>query len=182
MGKKVLHSKTASEAPWVGTFGVHGCKDMATLALPIRQLEYEIGLKAVKLQLEVSRARSSSSRFGQLIRIRWHVAQINRGFGDLIEKQKALIRLLQDTHVPNNITPELCAQISKKLDEVVCDVEKLLDRAAEMPPNILQYWKSNMEKLADQTGHLDSIAESFRVAADPSCTSALARAVEVVSR
>jgi hypothetical protein len=146
---------------------------MAALSLPIQILEHQVRLRAVEIRQEVEKPKGSGllSKLQILVRI----VRINSGFLALIRKEEKLALLVQHPSL-HALSAEQYQKCAEALEGVVSDVTSMLDHAADMPEWVLRFWRKNMEKLVEQTGHLESIAESFRVAANPACTEALARA------
>jgi hypothetical protein len=146
---------------------------MAALPLPIQILEAQVRLRAVEIRQEVEKPKGSGlfSKLQSLVRI----VHINRGFLALIKKEERLVLFMRHPNL-HTLTAEQYEKCAEALEGIVSDVTGMLDHAANMPEWVLRFWRKNMVKLVEQTGQLESIAESFRVAANPACTEALARA------
>jgi len=146
---------------------------MATMALPLREMSVSVQQEAVSAQMAYWKLAEevANRRFQVFMWVKTRT--LNASMGRLIERQRDLIRHLQDRRV-SQLTPEVCGKLATDLDNVVSLTNSFLDDAHDMPNECLNVWAQRLEQIADLNAHLDNFAESFRIASDEACTSLLA--------
>jgi hypothetical protein len=156
---------------------------MATATFPIRELSANVQYNAASAQKafwEVVQEKRHEAAFNILLRVSVH--RLNRRLERLSESQRDLIESLRKIPAQRMSAAEF-TKVADDLYRIVTMTESMIDDFYEMPQLCIDAWRSNIEKVADLTSHLESFAESFRVAADETCTALLANiAQKVMSR
>lgn len=147
---------------------------MATTALPIRELSANVQYDAASAQKafwEVVEEKRHEAAFS--IMFRFYVHRLNRRMDRLANSQQDLIESLRKIPAEKMSAADF-TKVADDLYRIVAMTESMIDDCYEMPPVCMNAWRANLEKIADLTSHLESFAESFRVAADETCTALLA--------
>lgn len=154
---------------------------MATLALPIRELERSVSLEAEKARADtecVAKCSKSSRpdlRIG--VKIAWKTLRLAIRFAVLVDRQDKFIALLVGQDL-NTSDRKALAQLASFLEGLARKEREILDDAADLGAEIRLWWAPSLRKLTRQVDHIDSIIESLCVAVDPESTALLAFAVE----
>ena len=152
---------------------------MATLALPIRDLESFIRTEAKPKTACVAKiSKSKGEGFSTVCKIAMLTVALKFLFGHLSRRQTKLIASLSE-HDFNSCSQESLSELATAIDELVTDERDALEHAFALGYELRAFWP--LETLLEQVEHLDSIAESLHLAADPECTSLLALAVDEVA-
>jgi hypothetical protein len=152
---------------------LEGDIDMATAALPIRELSANVQFEAASAnkmywnELEARRQKRLKHREGMRA-ARKLAAQLTT----LEEAQVGLIKCLQTA--PETLKPEHFSLIAQVLDLVVSITNATIDNLCEEGGEVLSIWSDKLEKVAELNDHIESFSESFRIAADEACTALLA--------
>jgi len=147
---------------------------MATTALPIRELSANVQYDAASAQKafwEVVEEKRREAAFNVILRLL--VYKLNRRLDRLSDSQCNLVETLRKVPTDKMSAAEF-TKVSDDLYRIVAMTESMIDDCHEMPQLCIDGWRANLEKVAGLTSHLESFAESFRVAADATCTALLA--------
>ncbi|PYP90115.1 MAG: hypothetical protein DMG65_12205 [Candidatus Angelobacter sp. Gp1-AA117] len=98
-------------------------------------------------------------------------------FSCLSKLEDKLIAHLTD-HDFSELNAADLVETAVSIENLVAMQRDILNDVHELGTEIRVWWKRSIEKLTEQTEHLESIAESFRFAADPEATALLALAAE----
>jgi len=160
---------------------------MATMALPIRELELSVcvGTEKARAKTECvvfySKARADRPSVSLTLKLAFYVALLRWLLKSLVKSQRAMIRLYQMTDFTCYRNEEI-VRVAKSLDRVVERGRPILDKLQLLGPRAHALLGATVQaQLAEQLEHLDSIAESLHVAADEEATALLAMAVEEFS-
>ena len=154
---------------------------MATLALPIRELQSARD-EAERVQSYTKcAARYAKARTDDFHTV-WKLAKVTfalkRRLASLATKQGMLIETLVQRDFTGWSSDEL-TDFANRIDELVTDERDALAVSYDqLGSDIRFWWGTSLRTLAEQVEHLDSIAESLHVAADPKCIALLALAAE----
>jgi hypothetical protein len=156
---------------------------MATAAMPIRELSATVQLNAASAQKafwEVMESKQRETIFVLLARFLTH--RLNRRLARLLKSQSELIEALRQISVEELSAAEF-TRVADELSRIVGMTDSMILDCYDMHEICVGAWRTNLEKVSDQSGHLESFAESFKMAADQTCTALLASiAQKVVSR
>ena len=147
---------------------------MATTALPIRELSANVQYDAASAQKafwEVVEEKRREAAFNFLLRL--SMRRLNHRLERLSGSQRALVESLRKIPANKMSTADF-TKVADDLYRIVGMTESMIDDFYEMPPSCIDAWRDNLETVAGLTSHLESFAESFRVAADATCTALLA--------
>jgi len=160
---------------------------MATMALPIRELELSVRVGTEKARAETecvvfyAHARAVQPSFTLLMKYGFYTTMLKWILLSLARSQKSIIALYQKTDFTPYSSEEIL-RVAKSLDSVVEAAQPILCKLQALGPRA-QAWLGSavLAQLAQQLEHMDSIAESLHVAADEETTALLAMAVEEFS-
>jgi hypothetical protein len=100
-----------------------------------------------------------------------------RRLSNLTMRQSRLIGMLVACDFNNGNAQDL-ENLASLIDGMVSDEREILKLACALGAEIRNWWSTSLLLLSEQTEHLDSIAESLHLAADPRGTALMAMAVE----
>ena len=154
---------------------------MATMALPIRELERSVCVDAEKARAETERvATYSGSRradAGTALKVMCATLGLKWLLSGLVRSQDKLLSVYRGYDF-NRCSPEQLTEVATSLGRIVNKERDILARANTLGAEIRVWWDTSLRRLAEQVDHLDSIAESLHLAADPDGTQLLALAAE----
>jgi hypothetical protein len=152
---------------------------MATLALPIRELGQSVGRAQAETERVIgySRARESLRVTCQII---GKTLGLRVRFSNLAKRQDSLLQKLTDVDFAR-FDASAMVDLATSLDELVTGERDMLVMVESLGAEIRIWWRGSIERLTEQTDHLDSIAESLRVATDSECSALMALAMEQFS-
>jgi len=159
---------------------------MATMALPIRELELSVCVGTEKARAETdcvafySRARVISPSISVTIKLSLTAALLQWLLRRLIGSQRMLIKAYQRIDFAH-CTDEEIARIATSLSGLVERGRSILTKLDSLGPRAHAWFGAVMSQLGEQLEHLDSIAESLHLAMDDEETALLAMAVEEFS-
>jgi hypothetical protein len=159
---------------------------MATMALPIRELELSVCVGTDKARAETecvafySRARAISPGINLTIKLSLTAALLRWLLRRLVNSQRMLIKAYQRIDF-THCTDEEIAKIAKFLAGLVERGQAILAMLDTLGPRAHAWFGPSMSQLREQLEHLDSIAESLHLAIDDEATALLAMAVEEFS-
>lgn len=156
---------------------------MATMALPIRELELSVSVRTEKARAETewvvfyAHARAMRPSIGLTLKYGFYTTMLKWLLAGLVRSQRSIIKLYQTSDFAPYSNEEIL-RVAKSLDGVVergrpilCKLQALGPRAhAWLGPAVLA-------QLGQQLEHMDSIAESLHLAADAEGTALMAMAV-----
>jgi hypothetical protein len=157
---------------------------MASAALPIFELERSVRVEANRAKAETdcviqcSRERNENLRLiGRLISkifsTKWRLANMAKRQQEFID---ALVKLDFTTMSQADLKG-----MASALNEEVQLQREILEAISELGAEIRIWWSASIRKLTEQVEHLDSIAESLHLAADPEGLALLSLAAEQVA-
>lgn len=161
---------------------------MATMALPIRELELSVCVGTEKARAETecvvfySKARADRpSSIALTVKLGFYVSLLRFLLASLARSQRTLIRLYQKADFSRYSNEEI-VRVAKSLDRIVERGRPILGKLHILGPRAhALLGAAVLAQLAEQLEHLDSIAESLHVAADEGATALMAIAVEEFS-
>lgn len=144
---------------------------MATMALPIRELELTVCVGTDKARAETecvvfySRARAIQPSITTTFKLGVASALLKLMLRSLVRHQRTLIAVYQETDFTLYSKAEI-SRAATSLDTMVENGRSVLEKLAKSGPRARALWGSSLPQLADQLEHLESIAQSLHVAAD----------------
>jgi len=166
------------------------CEDtpMATMTLPIRELELSVCVGTEKARAEAecvvfySKARADRpSSIALTVKLGFYVSLLKWLLGSLARSQRTLIRLYQKTDFSHYSNEEI-VRVAKSLDRIVERGRPIFGKLEILGPRAHSLLGAAvLTQLSEQLEHLDSIAESLHIAADERTTALMAMAVEKFS-
>lgn len=156
------------------------CIPMATAALPIRELSANVQYDAARAQ-KVFWEVVESKRHNAYIQIQvlFLTHRLDRRMGKLAVSQASLVNHLRKIPLDSMSSVDF-TKVADDLYRIVSMTDSLIDDAYEMPDHCLKVWRANLEKVSDLSSHLESFAESYRMASDEACTALLADLVQKI--
>jgi hypothetical protein len=149
------------------------------MALPIRDLESLVRERAKPKAVCVAKiSRSRGEGFVTVCKIAGLTVGLKFVLRTIAKTQAKLITLLADYDF-NACDPASLEELAKSIDKLVSDERDALDQTLQLGYELRAFWP--LDTLQAQVEHLDSIAESLHVAADPGGMALLAFAVEQVA-
>jgi len=156
---------------------------MATLALPISQLEQCVRIDTVKAKAAV-RFVQVRSKGKEDLKIVLQIVGATIGFkrrlSRLGKKQERLINALVD-HDFAHWQIEDISKLASSIDDIVIRQREIFDDIQSLGSEIRIWWSASLARLSAQMEHLDSIAASLHSSADPDCEALLALAIEQIA-
>lgn len=160
---------------------------MATMALPIRELELSVCVGTDKARAETecvvfySQARANRPSLGLTLKLAFYVALLKFLLASLVRSQRTMIKLYQEIDFTRYSNEEI-VRVTKSLDRVVERGRPIVGKLQTLGPRAhALLGTAVLAQLAEQLEHLDSIAESLHIAADEEATALMAMAVEEFS-
>src|ERR1700689_3901324 len=143
---------------------------MATTALPIRELSANVQFDAASAQkafFEVVESKQQQA-FSNL-KIWYMTRRLGRRMRRLVVSQGSLIEYLRKIPVESVFVGDY-SKVAGDLDRIVSMTNALLDDAYQLPVQCTSIWAEKLDKMADLNEYIGSFVESFRIAADGTCT------------
>ncbi len=150
---------------------------MATLAFPISELTPVIFEATADAKCVVSYSRTAVASFGVAFHIVAKTFQLKRKLSLLATRQEKLLGNLVQRDFSVEPIEEL-GRVAIQLGDIVAKERELLVQAYTLGSEIRVWWNSSLIRLTDQVEHLDSIAESLSLEAEPEGALLLAVAAE----
>jgi hypothetical protein len=159
----------------------NGGKTMATMALPIRELELSVRVGAQRARAEAECAFFySQARADDPVRmtIKYVLAAIllRLILGHLVRCQRALIRAYQEKDF-NHCSSDELIKSAERLEKINEFAGPVLCKLEQVSPRTLRVWGNVVLSLRGQFDHFQSIAQSLRSAADPEVSLLMGMAV-----
>jgi hypothetical protein len=157
---------------------------MATMALPIRELEHSVIVEAeearAKTECVATYSKAKIANLGTACRVAAGTIGLKWLFGSLVRQQQRLIAGYQAFDFAH-CSDEVLADLTNSLDGIVERDRALLEKANSLGTEIRVWWGASLRQLAEQAEHLDSIAQSLHLECEPEASLLLAMAVEQFS-
>lgn len=154
---------------------------MATMTLPICELERSVYLEAEKARAQTERVvrYSGASRADFLTACKVFTATIGLKllFSGLVRSQDKLIRLHQTGSLAH-VSDEQVLGLARRLREIAKRNRDVLAKASKLGAEIRVWWDASLRRMEQQSEHLESIAESLEVDCDPESSLLLAMALD----
>lgn len=148
---------------------------MATIALPIRQLEDRMSL--VDLSLRVMLARHHAKRLWDDLCALGCKLHLTVNLHEIVTLQDKMLDELNGGAV-KVLTPSELLEIAGRLDELV-EFSNL--KLAEAKAVDFRLWQSSLRRIAEQVERFDSLAETYRESASEEYTAYIDNLVESAS-
>ncbi len=147
---------------------------MAAMALPIRELSASVTVDAARTQVQCLDIAESSLRSGIVVSIKelWAAWRVDVCFDKLMGSQRNLVGHLQGLDTENFLAEDFI-KLYTDLNNLTATTYSVVDSANEIP-KYADEWRPKLDAIAEMAAHVDNFAESYRVAADSTCTSLLA--------
>lgn len=147
---------------------------MATMSVPMSSFD----IRVVEISQDVTFVKlgvSFANKMSFVYRLAYKAVALTYALKQTLEKQGEFIDMLNGP-MGLNLSHAQLADMAEKIEHLVGLNDALLDSAApRFPP-----WTELFVTLRNQRDNLESIAESYRCAADFECESLLAMALETV--
>lgn len=154
------------------------------MTLPIRELERSVQAEADRAQAGadcvVKHSRAPRADLKATCRVAGATLGLRFLLGGLVRTQDKFISVLVERDF-NQWRSQDMAELASSIDGIVSRDRALLEKANTLGAEIRVWWNASLRKLSYQADHLDSIAESLHLAADPETTQLLAMATEQVA-
>ncbi len=135
---------------------------MATLVLPISELEPAVIEAKAETDRVVSWSRSSVADIGVAFQIYSKAFALRLKFSRLVTRQGGLLSSLVDKKF-SDIPREELRDLALRIDRLVTDERELLEEVHSVGSEVRVLWTSSLQKLSEQVEHLDSISESLHM-------------------
>src|SRR6266568_4274994 len=150
---------------------------MATMTLPIRELERSVRAEADKAQAGtdcvVMHSRAPHADFGTVCKVARRTIALKFLLGSLVRTQDKFINVLVERDF-TQCRPEDMRELASDLDKIVGQEKAILEKANTLGVEVRVWWNTSLVKLAEQAEYLDSIADSLHVACDDEASTLLA--------
>jgi hypothetical protein len=134
---------------------------MATISVglpqPVRELEV-----AKEKAIRVDAGLTFSQGMQSLVRMVFSSVHLTGAFRDMTKEQAKVIAMLQGPEI-QRLTREQYAEVAELLEKLVELASHIIPKARSIG---FPRWKPLLEIMEDQSEHLTSISETFRVACD----------------
>ena len=155
---------------------------MATMTLPIRELELSVRVGTDKARAEAECVVFySQARAVEPVRmtLKFGVTALFLKFllASLARHQRMLIRALQDMDLSICKSEELI-KLADSLEKITERGRPIMSKLGQFGPRAHKLWHPSLSQLDEQFDHFDSIATSLRVAADPEASMLMGMAAE----
>jgi hypothetical protein len=154
---------------------------MATMTLPICELERSVYVGAEKAQAETERVvrYSGATRADVLTACKVLAATVCLKwlFSGLVRSQDKLIHMYQTGDL-TQLSDEQVLGLTRSLRVIANRDREVLAKASTLGVGTRVWWDASLRRIAQQSEHLDSIAESLEVDCDPEASLLLAMALD----
>jgi hypothetical protein len=154
---------------------------MATIALPIRELEQSVRVGAEKAQAETelvaTYSNAARASMGNFARVVFRTVGLKLMLAGLVRHQEKLISSYQQFDF-TGCSDEGLSELAVSLDKIVEKERAILSKAKTLGSEIRVWWEASLLQLEKQAEHLDSIAESLHAECDDEASSLLVFAAE----
>jgi hypothetical protein len=142
---------------------------MATITLPIRELERSVCLDAEKARIETKRvvkySTGNRADFLTALKIIARTLILKLLLGTLVRQQEKLIKWCINADFTVFSDEEL-VELAFRLDKIVVKERDVLDTAYSLGTELRVWWDRSLSQLSQQVEHLDSIAKSLHLEQD----------------
>src|SRR5437588_6026417 len=132
---------------------------MATMALPIRELEQSVWDRAEKAQAETERvvAYSGARRadLGTALKVAATTVCLKWLLSELVRYQNRLIRECTKRDF-SRCSAEGLGEMASSLDGIVAKEQRILSEADKLGAEIRVWWSASLDRLATQVEYLES--------------------------
>jgi len=155
---------------------------MATMALPIRELELSVCIETEKARAETecvviySRARAIRPSVRTTFKLGVTAAMLKFMFSSLARSQRKLISAYQEVNF-TGLSDEEIVRMASSLDKIV-EKERHVLALAKTLGRAQTWWAASLRELSEQVEHMASISESLRVEGDTEASTLLAMALD----
>lgn len=185
-------ARTASRLQWTlksseDSADSEGMKDpvsrgtMATMALPIRELERSVCVSAEHARAETERvvqySEATRADVATACKVMFRAFGLKWLLASLVRNQDKLISRYREYDF-NRCTPEQLADVADSLESILTRERDLLTKANALGAEVRVWWGDSLWQLTEQVECLESIADSLRVACNDEATALLAIAAE----
>src|SRR5437868_172381 len=134
---------------------------MATMALPIRELELSTDKTRAEAECAVFYSKARKVEPVRMT-VKFYTAAVLLRFMlvGLAKHQKTLIRSLQDTDF-SRCKPSEMSKLANSLDNIAEHGRPILEKLGYFGPRARKFWGDSVEQLAEQLDHFESIAMSL---------------------
>jgi len=156
---------------------------MATMALPIRELELSVCVGTDKARAEMecvafySQARAIRPSIGVTFKLACTAAFMKLLLTSLARHQRLLISAYQKIDFTRYSNEEIL-RAAASLERIVEKGQPIVAKLGALGPRAQKWWGSSLFQLSEQLDHFESIANSLRVAADPEASLLMGLAVQ----
>jgi hypothetical protein len=156
---------------------------MATMALPVRELELSVCVGTEKARAETecvvfySQARAIHPSMAMTLKLGFTASLLKFLLHGLVRHQKLLISTYQHIDFTRFSSKEI-SRVATSLDAMVEKGRQVLEKLATFGPRGQAWWASSVPQLTDQLDHMESIAQSLHIAADPEASLLLGLTVQ----
>jgi len=152
---------------------------MATMALQFRTLSADIQVEAACAQKQIVRLRPRKARFSPRTWVQTLILTriIGHYCGKLTSAEEQLVLTLQKCDF-TAWTDASVKSLASDLDRIVSLSTAVIEKSRETPDGIVETLAPKLDRIAELTSYIDSIAESLHAEADPECMTLLAFAAE----
>jgi hypothetical protein len=139
---------------------------MATLALPICELEPAVIEAKAETERVVSWSKSSVANLGTTCQIYLKAIILRQRFSRLVALQSKFLGFLVERDFSDCSRQEL-RDLAECIDRILAGENELLGEARSIGSEIRVLWTSSLQRLSEQAEHLDSISESLHMECQP---------------
>jgi len=154
---------------------------MATMALPIRELERSVCIGAEKARAETERvvrdSRANRPNMRTVCSVTFRAFGLKWLWASLVRNQNKLIGLYRAFDF-NRCSAKELAEVVESLEQMLSKERDLLAKANALGAEVRGWWGDSLWQLAEQVEYLESIADSLRVASNDETSTLLALAAE----
>ncbi len=150
---------------------------MATLVLPISELQPVVDQAKLKTECVVVRSRSERANVAGVSVIAVETLFLKFTFGSVVRLQKRAISGLVQRDFSAMSGQEI-KSLADSIDRLVAEERELLRKAYGLGSEIRVWWNTSLVRLAAQVEHLDSIAESLHLECDDEASALLGLAAD----
>ena len=149
---------------------------MATMALPIRELEQSVSIGAKKAKAETERvvrySEAPRADISTAVKLLAASVCLKWLFSALVRSQDRLIRIHQLSDL-TQMSDEQMIQLARRLREFADTDRELVSKASRLGAETRVWWDASLHRIAEQAEHLDSLAESLELECDPEASTLL---------
>lgn len=156
---------------------------MAAHALPIFSLTADVKMRVASAEKVCAQARERRGHSDAVaaLRMRFAAFAINKRFAKVSDSQERLIRSFKEKGKTLESLPlSEIESVASGLDVLIALTRETTQCAQPLAGQWSQHLRQTLSRVSERNGHLESIAESLHMAADPDCGLLLAQAARRV--